>query len=347
LPKSETTQAAHSHQTPTLLPAVLADLSLNDAINHFLFAVALEVRPATVAYYEKSLRPLRDILKPVGAVTTDDLRLCYAQLRDRQMRFDGHPLRPVQEGGLSIPTLHKYVRAWKRFFTWLVDEGYLLRSPAAKIKRPKLPYVRPKDMTLQDLERILAAAREECVRDYAIICFLADTACRVGGVAGLVLANLNLREHRAIVCEKGGDEREVTFEDRTARALRQYLDDERRHQMDRLTQRGVLIDGRVFLGPKGPLTTSGVYLLIARLAKRAGVQGRYNPHSIRHAWARNALKRGANLKEVQQYLGHKSITTTAMFYAIYLDEELHDRHRQLTLLPPEPCEDKRADGGAL
>jgi len=308
-----------------MIEAIIAATPISDAIDKFLFVVSLDVKPATITSYALCLRPLCTPNKPIGEITIDDLRIAYARLRDRTSRYDDHPLRPAVSEGLSVYTLHKHVRVWKRFFHWLVDEGAISRDPARKLRRPRLPKDPPKDMTPDDLERLLLAAEAESARDYAIVCFLADTACRVGGLVGLTLADLDLAERRAKVIEKGNRARYVHFKERTLRALRRYLDNERPNDS------GL----RVFIGLRGPLTTTGVYQVLKRLARKAGVRGRYNPHSMRHAWARQAIKRGANLKEIQEILGHTSIVTTTTFYAVYLDEEIHARHGQLSWLPEE------------
>ena len=308
-----------------MIGMLVAETHVSEAIDKFLLVIALDVKPATIKSYALCLRPLRALDKPIGEITTDDLRLAYARLRDRRSRYTDHPLRPPVKQGLSVYTLHKHVRVWKRFFRWLVDEDVLQRDPARKIRRPKLPQNPPKDMTPDDLERLLTAAQGKSARDYAIICFLADTACRVGGLVGLTLADLDLDERRARVREKGDKARYAHFEERTSNALRRYLDEERPDDSG----------SRVLIGMRGPLTTGGVYQILKRLARKAGVRGRYNPHSMRHAWARQAIKRGASLKEVQEILGHESIVTTTTFYAVYLDKEIHARHGQLSWLPPE------------
>jgi site-specific recombinase XerD len=158
----------------------------------------------------------------------------------------------------------------------------------------------------------------------------------VGGLASLTLDSLDLLGHQAVLREKGGRTHVAYFTDRTELALSAYLARDRQVQEERLLERGVLVSGRVWLGLQGPLTTSGVYLILKRLARKAGVRGRYNPHSIRHAWARNAIvNRRASLGEVSKILGHADIATTARWYAIWLDVEIKERHGEITLLRQE------------
>ncbi|HLB31076.1 MAG TPA: tyrosine-type recombinase/integrase [Gammaproteobacteria bacterium] len=296
--------------------------SVSQAVDRFLSVVGLEVRLATVSYYAQCLRPLRDLEKPISEVDVDDLRALYADLLKRRTRYAGHPSRPELAGGLSVYTLHKYVRAWKRFFRWMVEESMIARDPSIKLKRPRLPDEPPKDVTPDDLRRMLEAARDN-PRDYAIVCFLADTACRVGGLVSLRRRDIDLDEGFALVREKGDQARLVYFTARTAQAVAAYLDADCSDEAD--------MDSEfVFRGLRGPLTTAGVYQALRRLARRAGVKGRWNPHAFRHAWARQALKRSANLQEVSEILGHRSIVVTAKFYARYLDRELQVRHGEVS-----------------
>jgi len=294
--------------------------SVSQAVDRFLSVVGLEVRPATVSYYAQCLRPLRSLEKPIGEIDVDDLRALYADLLKRRTRYAGHPSRPELIGELSVYTLHKYVRAWKRFFRWLVEEDMIARDPSIKLKRPRLPDEPPKDVSPDDLSRMLETARDN-PRDYAIVCFLADTACRVGGLVSLRRGDIDLDEGFALVREKGEKARLVYFTARTAQAVAAYLNTDGANEAD---------SEYVFRGLRGPLTTAGVYQALRRLARRAGVKGRWNPHAFRHAWARQALKRSANLQEVSEILGHRSIVVTAKFYARYLDRELQARHGEVS-----------------
>src|SRR3972149_5837958 len=147
-----------------MIEAIIAATPISNAIDKFLFVVSLDVKPATVTSYALCLRPLRTLDKSIGEITTDDLRLVYARLRDRASRYADHPLRPPVKEGLSIYSLHKHVRVWKRFFHWLVDEGIISRDPSRKIRRPRLPKDPPKDMQPDDLERLLRAAEAESAR---------------------------------------------------------------------------------------------------------------------------------------------------------------------------------------
>jgi len=213
----------------------------------------------------------------------------------------------------------------RRFFKWLVEEGYLDQNPAARLELPPLPEEPPKAVTEEDLRRLLEAARDD-PRDYALLCFLADTAARVGAVAALRLENLDLANRRALVWEKGRGGRKraryVYFSERTKRALEEYI---RVRPEDG--------SGCLFVSKRGGgLTSNAIYQVLRRLAKKAGVTGRFNPHAFRHGWARGALKNGADLGTVSDILGHSSVEVTKRFYARWADDELQRRHDRFTWL---------------
>lgn len=127
----------------------------------------------------------------LSAVSISDLRRWRAALAGRSERWDDHPGRPTASGGLSVWTLHGYLRACRRFFRWCVEEEMLDVSPAARLKLPSLPDEPPKAIRVGDFERILEAARSSA-RDYALVRFLAVTGSRVGGVSGLQVDDVEL-----------------------------------------------------------------------------------------------------------------------------------------------------------
>lgn len=232
------------------------------------------------------------------------------------------------KGGLSTFSLHGYGRAWKVFFRWCVRQGYLRRDPSDTLKLPLLPEQPPKAVLLTDLERFLAATHDAPL-DHALICFLADTGCRIGGLVNLRLADLNLEAGSALVHEKGrGGQpqvRKVYMKPRTVEALRTYLEV---HPVVEATQ-------PVFWGQRGPLTGSGVFQRLKRLAAEAGIPGRSNPHAFRHGFVRGALQNGADLSTVAQLAGHRNVAVTAQYYARWNDAELHEAHAQVSWLPSE------------
>lgn len=300
---------------------------LQDAITAFLQSQRGVHAPRTIKWYTLRLRAL----EPIGDMDVDDVRPSHLQeiwtsLVDRPERWSEHPCRPTKPGGLSAFTLHGYVRAWQAFFRWCIVQEYCERNPARALRKPKLPTQLPKGITYDNMLRMLAVAQADA-RDYAIVCFLADTGCRVGGLVGLHVDDLDLEHRRAVVHEKGrggnGKARVVYLKARTVGALQRYLA-ARTEQSE-----------KVFCGRRGPLGGEGVYRVLQRLARKAGVAGYWNPHAFRHGFARGAINKGADLSTVSALLGHESVTVTGDFYARWADEELAQKHEQVSWLPDE------------
>jgi site-specific recombinase XerD len=297
---------------------------LDDQVDRYLNTLVTERSPQTISWYRKRLKPLRTLDKNISSITLSDLQCLYAQLANQKTRWVDHPSgRAAQPGGLSPATLRGYVRAWRSFFNWLVDDNVLPRSPARKLKLPQVPKQPPKSISRDDMERIVEAARLSSARDYAIACILADSACRVGGLCAITLDNLDIELKQAFVTEKG-QTRFLLFGDRTITAIRAYL-----------IERPGVLERELFLGKRGPLKPGGVHALLDRLAKAARIDGRHNPHSFRHGWARAALRNGAELGEVAQFLGHQQVQTTFEFYGRWDNKELHDLRDRVSWLKAE------------
>lgn len=270
-------------------------------------------------------------LSMAGGVKSEASRKLYAYTtRQLQAHFGGETaleaislsgLRRWRAGldqSLSVYTLHRHIRQCRRFFKWCVEEELLEQSPATRLDLPKLPKGEPpKAISEIDMERVIEAGRQSAPRDYAIVRFLAETGCRVAGLVGLRFGDLDLDRCRALVTEKGHKTRTVAFGEETVAALRAWLVERPRDKWGDV----------VFTGRQGPLTTSGVYRVLEKLARQSGVEGRFNPHSFRHALARRLLENGADMGTVSQLLGHSDIETTHRFYARWTEAELVRRHR--------------------
>ena len=262
---------------------------MNRAKRDFLLAKEAEGRAAaTLGIYEERVGYLLAFLQEQGveeleAVRPRDLDAWVVAQRRR---------------GLSSVTIATRIQAIKTFFAWCVDRGHLERSPASHLKKPRLERGgRSPPMAREDLSLLVEEAERGRPRDLAVILFLADTGCRVGELVRLRVGDVCLAKREAHVDGKTGG-RWVDFTGRTARAVEAWL---------------TVRDGpeELLFG----MTYAAVYKMLRRLASRAGVSGRCNPHSIRHLVGQNWLDQGANLELVRQKLGHRDIATTAMFYA--------------------------------
>ncbi|MCZ7568790.1 MAG: tyrosine-type recombinase/integrase [Ardenticatenaceae bacterium] len=302
-------------------------MTITEALKLYQLSRVGRVAARTLQWDEQKLRPLAEFFtaeRPVETITLEDLWRWRAWLVRRDTRYGDHPTKPEVKGGLSGYTLRGHIQAVKQFFRWATRRGYIPGDPAEGLKMPARPDVEPKAVAREDLWSLLQAARESGPREYAIVLFLADTGCRAGGLVSLTLSSLDLPRGVATVKEKGrggGKRRRVHLLKATVEALRAWLNERPAFKTD-----------RVFLGRKGPLTPSGLYQILERLAQRAGIEGRFNPHAFRHGFARGLLENGADLGTVSQLLGHSSIEVTHDFYARWKPSELAERHKRFNWL---------------
>lgn len=283
---------------------------LQTAVEGFLVGQAGEVSESTRRWYRRRLGDFCAFAGPadLNEITPGVLRAYRAHLVERAM---------------SPHSVHGYQRAVRRLFSWLMDEGMVDRNVARDVPLVKLPHQVPKALSDDDLDRLLTHLPCEDVRDRAIVLLLADTGCRVGGLCGLTLEAVDLENRCASVVEKGQRGRRVYFTEMTAETLALYL-----------SVRPVSQSDALFLSKSGTaLTTNGVRLMLERVGRRAGVKGRCNAHSFRHAFARSFLRNGGNLAALGRILGHTpGSTVTARYYAVWDDRELqeyHDRYSPL------------------
>lgn len=260
-----------------------------DVLDKFL--VYLEAKgnsPRTIATYAQRLRLFQEA---IGSTGLDEIS---PEMVDRWVV-------EMRRAGLAPDTVRSRVRDVRSFFRWCVGRGYLAKSPADHLALRGRAVLVVKAMDRDDLRAMIDAAENE--RDRALVLFMASTGCRSGEVAGLRLADVDLGRREAWVSGKTGP-RLVDFNLSAATALRAWL-------QTHPTPDGDL----VFVGlrhPHNPITADLIYQLFRRLAMRAGVTGRFNPHSVRHlvgqVWTDQA-----NLELTRQKLGHRDISTTAVY----------------------------------
>jgi len=309
---------------------------VKDALEEFMLSMEGVVSPKTLIWYSNKLKSLEEMYgeSDLKKIKTGDLEKWRAILSRRTTRYEDHPSKPTKEGGLKLHTLHGHVRACRRFFKWCCEKRYLRINPAAELKKPPLPKTGRRGIMQDDRDAIINAAKKSSERDFAIVLFLADTACRLSGIANLQVQDIDFNNRLALVHEKGrggnNKARVVFFGFRTSDALRRWLtvrpSGAKNCKLFVATRRsGDPLDYQ-------PLEPNGIYLLLKRLAKSVGITSGFNPHNWRHGAARGMLRNGASLIEVSQILGHSSVQVTGDHYGVFSEEELrrsHDQHSWL------------------
>lgn len=308
-------------------------MRLTEAIKALLDATAADGRSArTIESYRKNLGYFADFLGDVeiGQVTIKDLRSYAAHLRTKTERYAGHPSSHVKEGGLSPASVACYLRPVRRLFRWLMDEELITKDPSTKLKIQDSRRTEPKAISLDDMRALLAAAAGNDaanLRDTALLFFLADTGARAGGVTHVKLQDLQFNGKPFVrLTEKGKKTRIVPLSLSTTKAINAWLSV--RPGGDASGDWLFINLGGVAKGPR--LTEDGLGEILRRLKRKAGVTGPVNPHSFRHAFAREWLRSGGDLASLARILGHADASVALRSYAVFADNELQPFHAKFS-----------------
>jgi integrase/recombinase XerC len=225
------------------------------------------------------------------------------------------------EAGVAGATLRRKVSALKRFSAWLVGAGHTKADIAGRLRTPATSSSLPRVMGRAQMEEILQdlitrADTEDSValRDWAIVEVLYATALRVSELVGLRVDNLSMAERTLRVVGKGNKERVVPFGIPAERALRRYLD------AGRPALLATSDSPQVFLSSTGKaLGPRTVYQVVAALLSQYPGSGPVGPHTLRHTAATHLLDGGADLRSVQELLGHASLGTTQIYTHVSTD----------------------------
>ncbi|HZT16841.1 MAG TPA: tyrosine recombinase [Gaiellaceae bacterium] len=266
-------------------------------LDAFLALLAARRAPRTVDAYRRDLGALGRFLgKPLAEATAEELERYAAQLR---------------ADGLSAATIARRLAAARSFFRHLQLLGSRGDNPAAEVALPRRPRRLPHTLSPGEAERLIQAAagtQPRALRDQALVEVLYGGGLRVSEAVGLDRASVDLDGRILRVLGKGGKERLVPIGRPAAEALRRYL------------ARGrPFLDSRhrpeLFLNARGgPLTRAGAFLVLRRLAAAAGLDPeRVHPHLLRHSFATHLLEGGADLRSVQEMLGHADLSTTELY----------------------------------
>ena len=276
-----------------------------------MMAVERAAAPSTLKNYGRDLERFASFVRRRGegldTAGTDDIAAFLAEL---------------EREGLSAATAALKVSALRQFYLFLYAEGLRADNPAAAIERPKIARPLPKILSENEAARLVAAAGEggpaKAARLRAMVEILYAGGLRVSELVALPVAAARPGEAFLLVRGKGGRERLAPLGGPARQALEAYL------EVRSVFLKGLPPKAAVFLfpsrGASGHLTAARFAQLLKELAARAGVEpSRVSPHVLRHAFATHLLDRGADLRSVQQMLGHADITTTQIYTHVAQD----------------------------
>jgi integrase/recombinase XerD len=289
-------------------------------VEGFLALLAARRSPRTVDAYARDLRTLREYLgHPVATASVEELEGYAAQMR---------------ADGLSAATIARRQAAARGFFRHQQLLGARGDNPAAAVPLPRRPKPLPKTLSPGEVERLIdatAGVEPRALRDQALVELLYGAGLRVSEAVGIHRGGVDLEGRLVRVLGKGGKERVVPIGRPAAEALRRYLA-RGRPFLDRRHRPELFLNAR-----GGPLTRAGAFLILRRLAEKAGLDPKQvHPHLLRHSFATHLLEGGADLRSVQEMLGHADLSTTELY------THVTDRRRRDLYFQAHPHARRRA-----
>lgn len=290
------------------------------AIRDFVYYLKLErgLQLNTVTSYQMDVEKLKAyleahqlILSPVE-ISVEDVRLfIYEQSKLSTARSQA-----------------RLISGLKSFFDYLVFEDVRHDNPIQLIDSPKIGRKLPDTLSTKEIDELLAAidmSSQQGQRNKAIIETLYGCGLRVSELINLRLSDLYFEESFINVVGKGDKQRFVPISDYTIKYIKLYKDKMRCHQT---IQKG--FEDILFLNRRGrQLTRAMIFTIIKSLAQTAGIEKKISPHTFRHSFATHLLENGADLRAIQQMLGHESITTTEVYMHLnqtHLRDTIHKFH---------------------
>jgi len=220
-------------------------------------------------------------------------------------------LNHLHKRQLAATSIARHLVSIKMFFRYLVLEGVLLESAVELLSAPKLWQHLPKVLSPDRVDRLLAAPSPDDrfpLRDRALLCLLYATGCRASEAATLKLKDVHLDEGHCRCLGKGNKERIVSLNPVARAALEAYL----RHERPAMTRSGE--SEWLFVSKRGKrLSRIMIWNLVKKYAARIGASAEVSPHTLRHSFATHMLAGGAEIRALQEMLGHASIQTTQIY----------------------------------
>jgi integrase/recombinase XerD len=280
----------------------------------FLALAGARLAPRTVEAYRRDLTALLGWLgHPLAAATTEELERWVAELR---------------AAGLAPATISRRVASLRSFFRHLVLIAAVAENPAAELEAPRRIRRLPRTLSPGEAERLIEAAAgttPRALRDRALLELLYGAGLRVSEAVSLDRAGVDLDQRLVRTIGKGGKERVVPVGRQAVDALRRYLSRGRPY-LDRRHRPELFLNAQ-----GGALTRAGAFLILRRLAAKAGLEPeRIHPHLLRHSFATHLLEGGADLRSVQEMLGHADLSTTELY------THVTDRRRRETYFQAHP-----------
>jgi integrase/recombinase XerD len=302
---------SHRSKTSSDPPSRQIDGWIDEFISHVRIERGLSEN--TVNAYARDLTTWKEFCRlsslDAGRVVGEDLTRYLERLR-RGKPPASRPLRPA--------TVARMLVSVRSFYRYLAREGHVPADPTATVGVPRQPRSLPKAIPLEEVETLLELPAPDLLgrRDRALLEVLYGTGIRISELAALDVDDLNSAEASLLVrAGKGSKARKVPVGRAAHAALGGYLT---RTRPELVSRRGPSVARpdrpALFLNARGGrLSRQGCWKILNRYARRAGLEGRVSPHTLRHSFATHMLDAGADIRVVQELLGHASLATTQVY----------------------------------
>ena len=267
----------------------------------------------TIKAYVSDLQKLQDFAEQ-NLMNITPITISYEHLQEF--------LYQVSKINYSERTQARWISSIKGFFGFLLEDELREDNPSALLETPKLGLYLPDTLSLEEIEKLISATDENtdlAKRNRCMIEVLYGCGLRVSELTELQISNINFKENYLKIQGKGDKVRFVPLADYTADFIKNYINNIRSKQKINPKHSDIL-----FLNSRGAqISRQMVFLIIKEIVRKAGIQKNISPHTFRHSFATHLLQNGADLRFIQEMLGHSSITTTEI-YTHLNTEELHE-----------------------
>ena len=254
-----------------------------------------------------------DILKLTNYLSDFDLKISPVEIAEEDIQSFIYTISKL----LNERSQSRLISGLKSFFDYLIFEDYRKTNPLELIESPRLGRKLPDTLSTEEIDRLIDAidlSHPQGQRNKAIIETLYGCGLRVSELINLKISDLHFEAGFVKVLGKGNKERLVPINAYTQKFITIYKDEVRIHQEVKPEFTDIL-----FLNRRGAqLTRAMIFTIVKQLSKEAHIQKKISPHTFRHSFATHLLENGANLRVIQQMLGHESITTTEIY--MHLDK---------------------------
>ncbi len=267
----------------------------------------------TIEAYVSDLQKLQDFAEQ-NLMNITPITISYEHLQEF--------LYQVSKINYSERTQARWISSIKGFFGFLLEDELREDNPSALLETPKLGLYLPDTLSLEEIEKLISATEENtdlAKRNRCMIEVLYGCGLRVSELTELQISNINFKENYLKIQGKGDKVRFVPLADYTADFIKNYINNIRSKQKINPKHSDIL-----FLNSRGAqISRQMVFLIIKEIVRKADIQKNISPHTFRHSFATHLLQNGADLRFIQEMLGHSSITTTEI-YTHLNTEELHE-----------------------